>query len=1290
MLKNRVRTSWRQFNRVSRFFLSCAVLLLLFAGGLMLALRYLVLPDIERYHDSITSIASQIAGQPVTIGKIKADWQGLRPHLSLTDVRILDKRGKTMLALQQVDTVVSWVTALTGQLRLHTLEITRPDLQVRRDRQGILYVAGMPVASTLPEQPVDYALADWLLHQKYISVREARIFWIDEQHTGLPLALSQVNMLIQNNGQRHRFSLRAQPPAELSAEMDLRGEFYGSSFASFKAWSGKMYAALGYVDVTAWKSWLTLPVEIRQGRGALRGWLDIEKGKFNQLTTDLLLSDVQVQLADGLPYLDLRRLRGRVALRDMGRGLEITTRKLSLQMPDGQVMPSTDFNLHFVDAEAGRPASGAISVNRLDMGSFSRLAHFLPLTSGMKQRLIDFEPRGLVSEVQGKWQGDFENLLNYGIQARFDKLSIQRSGKVPGFSRLSGRVDGNEKQGVLSLYTHNARVDAPLVLPEPLVFGSLIGNVSWKKLDHGMEFRFNKFSVENADLAGNFSGSYQTLPQGPGLMDLTVQLTHAAIRHAARYTPLIALDGEARDWLHHALIDGKSGDFNLRLKGDLRDFPFDEKRNGLFEIGAHASDVVIEYANGWPRVERADAQLKIQGRRLEVLAPTAMTAGGQLQNVSVVLPDMLGSSLLLQVRGSSSGETRHALNFIRQSPVRGYIDGLTDNISVAGTGELNLQLEIPLNEDAPAVVSGRYHFLDNDVNLGKNRVSVHKMNGDLLFSEASVQTKDLTGQILGGPATIALHSSDGGSVRAKVTGRSNVDTLRELDPHLHPWLNFLHGGFDWSAEATVENKKTSLALTSSLTGLVSDLPAPFAKRANEAIPLRLDMNRLSGQQDLLSVQYGKIFSARFLRAEEGESQVIRRGTIKFGNTGKWMNKDGIWLTGKIPEISIEGWRRVVAGAGESGFNISGADLLIGRTSGYGYAVEDMSINARSVNGAIVALLAARDLNGEVNWHPYGRGKFAVRLKNLNLKPDRVSPGEKDPALVNSNISNEVSNKTAGINLPTFDWMVGSITMGGKKLGRLELFGQQRDKEWVLERLAISNPDGVLDAHGKWQVTPTGEQTQVSLKLDISDAGEMLGRFGYSSAVKNGNGKLEGDFSWDGSPMDFSYATLNGNLALDTENGQFLQINPGVGKLLSILSLQALPKRISLDFTDVFSKGFKFDTISGMAQIKKGILSSNDFKIFGSSAKVTMKGQVDLVRETQDLRVQILPTVGNTASLLSAFAAGPAVGVGVYIANKLLREPLDKLMSFEYSVTGSWVTPNVEKLGGTNPAAPPRE
>ena len=477
-----------------------------------------------------------------------------------------------------------------------------------------------------------------------------------------------------------------------------------------------------------------------------------------------------------------------------------------------------------------------------------------------------------------------------------------------------------------------------------------------------------------------------------------------------------------------------------------------------------------------------------------------------------------------------------------------------------------------------------------------------------------------------------------------------------------------------------------MQLTSNLVGLASDLPAPFAKRANEILPLRFEMNSMTTQQDWLSVQYGKLFSAKFLRWDEGGERVVRRGTVNFGNAGKWVEKDGVWLVGTMPQLSLEGWG-ALAGAsdGLTPVSFAGADLMIQKISGYGYMADDVRLNARNINGTVVALLAAKSINGEVSWYPQGNGKLAARLKNMSLEPDRDESGKKKIAVAQSSA---IKKNIASIKHPALDVAVGNITLNGKNLGKLELFAQQHERDWLLERLIITNSDGELTADGKWQMGPSGEQTQVNLKLEISDAGKILGRSGYPNSVKDGSGKLEGTFSWPGAPAEFSYATLDGTLKLSTGKGQFLKIEPGIGKLLSILSLQALPKHISLDFTDVFSAGFKFDSINGVAQVKKGILLTDDFKIEGSAAKVTMRGQVDLNNETQNLRVRILPTVGNTASLLSAFAAGPVVGIGVFIANKLLREPLDKLVSFEYNITGAWANPNVEKVGVSKSVASP--
>ena len=162
----------------------------------------------------------------------------------------------------------------------------------------------------------------------------------------------------------------------------------------------------------------------------------------------------------------------------------------------------------------------------------------------------------------------------------------------------------------------------------------------------------------------------------------------------------------------------------------------------------------------------------------------------------------------------------------------------------------------------------------------------------------------------------------------------------------------------------------------------------------------------------------------------------------------------------------------------------------------------------------------------------------------------------------------------------------------------------------------------------------------------------------------GTAKL-GSRSWAGSPSDMEI-TLTGNLVLEAAKGQFVKLEPGIGKLFGILSLQALPRRISLDFRDVFSEGFAFDEIVGAVKINRGIASTDKFRIEGPAARVFMSGEVDLARETQKLRVRISPHVSDTFSLAGALVGGPIAGLAAYLAQKVLKDPLDQMVSYEYA------------------------
>ena len=268
-------------------------------------------------------------------------------------------------------------------------------------------------------------------------------------------------------------------------------------------------------------------------------------------------------------------------------------------------------------------------------------------------------------------------------------------------------------------------------------------------------------------------------------------------------------------------------------------------------------------------------------------------------------------------------------------------------------------------------------------------------------------------------------------------------------------------------------------------------------------------------------------------------------------------------------------------------------------------------------------------------------------------------------------------------LPAVDIVADNYTHRGRKLGRVEVQARHEgsdQRSWRIEKLAMTNPDSALSGSGLWK---QGEASSTSLafKLDVSDVGQFLDRFGYPDHLKGGRAKLDGALNWNGDPVNMDYATLGGQLQMQVEDGQFLQIEPGIGKLVSLMSLQMLPRRIALDFRDVFSKGFQFDRIASSMAIERGVMAVKEFRMRGPAADVNMTGQIDLSLETQNLNVKVIPQLGDTASTVVGLL-NPLAGVAALIAGRALKNPLGKLFAFEYNINGTWTDPKVEKLQPT--------
>jgi uncharacterized protein YhdP len=211
---------------------------------------------------------------------------------------------------------------------------------------------------------------------------------------------------------------------------------------------------------------------------------------------------------------------------------------------------------------------------------------------------------------------------------------------------------------------------------------------------------------------------------------------------------------------------------------------------------------------------------------------------------------------------------------------------------------------------------------------------------------------------------------------------------------------------------------------------------------------------------------------------------------------------------------------------------------------------------------------------------------------------------------------------------------------------------------------------------------------MSFVLDVQDAGALLTRLGTPEALRGGTGQIEGMVSWQGSPLSLHYPSLNGHLDVRMGRGQFLKADPGVAKLLGVLSLQALPRRLLLDFRDVFAQGFAFDSVQGDVTIVHGMANTRNLQIKGVNALVQLDGSADIARETQKLHAHILPIVDTgTASLVAAITVNPLVGLTTFIAQWLLQNPLSRASAQEFLIDGSWADPQVTRVEPSPGPAP---
>ncbi|MDO8447267.1 MAG: YhdP family protein [Rhodoferax sp.] len=650
--------------------------------------------------------------------------------------------------------------------------------------------------------------------------------------------------------------------------------------------------------------------------------------------------------------------------------------------------------------------------------------------------------------------------------------------------------------------------------------------------------------------------------------------------------------------------------------------------------------------------------------------------------------------------------------------------------------------DIQISPDTPKLARARgvVNFSENGFTITGGQARM--LGGDVRLEGGS--------SALAGASPAAAASRAAAPIAIRASGTVTAEGLRQARElgFVARMAQHATGSAAYAAVLGFRQGEAELTVSSNLQGLALGLPAPLNKSADAQLPFRLETALLresllpgpGGQvrlHDQLTLDLGRIASIVYVRDLSGPEPRVTRGSIGVGLSPQEsapMPDEGVVANINLSGVDLDTWGSVLSqAAGTSLARAAATAAAPQRTPGataisaastylptsMAIRAQELTVGGRKLHNVVAggsreglvwrANVGARELDGYLEYRQpsgAGEGRVYARLARLTIAPAAVSDVE---ALLDE--------QPAGI--PALDIVVQDFELRGKRLGRVEVEAINRGagavardggvREWRLNKLNMITPEAVLTATGNWAsldaqngaavgALPSGSaplrrRTVMNFKLDIADGGELLSRLGMKGVVRRGRGKMQGQVAWVGSPISLDYPSMSGAFTVNVETGQFLKADPGIAKLLGVLSLQSLPRRLTLDFRDVFSEGFAFDFLRGDITIEKGIARTNNLQMKGVNAAVLMEGQADIAKETQDIKVVVIPEINAGTASLIASVINPAIGVGTFLAQMFFRRPLMEAATQEFHIDGSWADPKITKVprkaatGDSKPDAP---
>ncbi len=1253
----------RRLLKYAAYLVATIVILLAIAVGLF----RLFLPRLPEYQDDIKNWASTAIGMQVEFSGMDARW-GLRgPELEFYDAELIQVgNGARVVAAEEVRVGIGFMRLLLDRtLIIDRLVIRDTGIDVQQMPDNSFRIQGIPIDELLGERPaspqgnVTIEIVGEDIELRFMQPGDER-----------PQFFEIPGVSVSFNTARIAADADIRLPDELGRQLKLSAMQVLSMPADLRRWDigvdGDDLVLAGWSDLVGGR------YRLAGGQGDLELALAVGVDGVSNASAQIDFEDV------ALAGTQTFAISGHVEADVSDSDWLIAANELVLGFDD-HTWPETTITVEASVDDAGKIVMLDTRASYLALDDLEMVSPWL--ADAQKETLNSLSPTGIVRNLSATVAEIDSDEPRFNVSAELVGVGIENGPGRPGLRGFSGLIRANRAGGRLEIDSSDLDIIAPDYVPERINIRAASGTVIWRDTASRTTILSDGISIVSSflDSQSNIQLVLNKDGRSPEI-DLESTWSISDVAEARRYIPTKGIKPKLYEWLQMALVSGSIPRGTTSLNGPLDKFPFDGGE-GRMLIEASVRNMQFKYHKDWPAAEQADLEVIIDNARLYSTTNRSVSAGNLVVDADVEIPDLRDA--VLSIDAFSTGTLQSIRDFSMQSPIANLFGGQLDRVDVSGDASFSLLLSVPLKKEKQQEFefSTRIRSNNGTMSIAGFNPPITDLIGEVSIERDAIASSGLGATFLGEEIGIDLSRSDDQqfSVVATATGMITDDGI--VNGLGVPMAGMIAGAAPYQARILFPNGKAeappplTIRVDSELQGLAFDLPQPAGKAADASMALMGELRFLPGGEVIESsgnVDERITWQLAFNKPEgtwDFDRGVVSLGAIPFDVA----ETRGLHIRGETDVVRLEEWldlsRRGEKNVGAAD-RIRSIDLQVGNLYLLGQHLTDHRVKVdRSALDWLVQF-EGEDIRGSV-FVPYDFG--GDRAMVLDMEKLRL-PGDDTRT---ASIANFDPRK-----LPPIQLKAAEFAFGDRYLGAVE--ADIEKTEFGLNASSITSKDASFEitGSGRWisdANDPLGSHSSVAGVLTSTDVKQTMARLNYQPGIVSDELRMVFDLTWSGSPRSDFFSVLDGDVKVRFGNGQLEEVKPGAGRVFGLMSITALPRRLSFDFRDVFNKGFGFDSIAGNFRIDDGRTYTCDLSLEGPAADIGIVGVADIANKTYNQTAVVSANVGNTLPIVGAVVAGPQVAAGLLIFSQIFKKPLQEVGQVYYGITGSWEEPEVDSV-----------